>query len=64
MSTAMSTAKPGFHKKQIQIEIELLKEIEQVAVEQFGEKIHPGNTSPPITKALNEIIRIGIKTFK
>ena len=61
MSTAMSTAKPGFHKKQIQIEIELLKEIEQVAVEQFGEKIHPGNTSPPITKALNEIIRIGLK---
>ena len=61
MSTVMSTAKPGFRKKQIQIEIELLNEIEQVAREKFGEKVHPGNTSPPITKALNEIIRIGLK---
>ena len=53
----------SFTKKQIAIDSELLKQLEEIALLNFDAKIHRVTKRPEITKALNEIIRIGLANF-
>jgi len=53
----------SFTKKQIAIDSELLEQLEQIALLNFDAKIHRVTKRPEITKALNEIIRIGLANF-
>lgn len=51
-------------RRQINLDADLLADIEQIALSHFDARIHNGSEKPVITKAINHLLRLGIKSFE
>ena len=64
MSTDMSTARQNFTRRQIRLESEVCERLEKIALKKFDSKIQRASGRPEITKALNQILKVGLLIFE